>query len=201
MNPAALRLLQNIQDVTTLNAPPMPSKESAEPAWQGIGFQLGGVRLVSPMGEVSELLHLNSQSARLAALPGVKPWVMGISNIRGELIPIIDLHAFLGLSPTLPSSHARVLIVQEGDVAAGFVVEQSLGIQHFVLSSFEPPGSDVPPLLAPYVKGVYRHGGRVFYELQLKAILQDPRFFDVAQTSPQDDESSDMQMDLHEVRP
>ena len=48
MSKPALALLQKIQATTSQNAAPLPSKEDAEPAWQGIGFQLGGVRLVSP---------------------------------------------------------------------------------------------------------------------------------------------------------
>ena len=198
MSKPALALLQKIQATTSQNAAPLPSKEDAEPAWQGIGFQLGGVRLVSPMGEVNELL----QPPRIAALPGVKRWVCGVSNIRGQLVPIIDLHAFLGLESTVASSHSRVLVVKQDDVTAGFLVEQSLGIQHFVMSSFEPPGSDVPQVLAPYVKGVYRHGGRVFYEMRLRAILQDPSFFEVAESRPQNpnvEQDEPLQQDFQEV--
>ena len=194
MSNPALQLLQKIEQVTHLNAAPMPSKERAEPEWQGIGFQLGGVRLVSPMGEVNELMQI----PKIATLPGVKPWVLGISNIRGQLVPIIDLHGFLGLETTLPASHSRVVVVEDDEMMAGFLVEQSLGIQHFVLSNFEPPGSDVPQALAPYVKGEYRHGGRVFYELQLKAIFQDARFLDVADLSAEHQDNP-QQTDLVEA--
>ena len=36
--------------------------------------------------------------------------------------------------------------------------------------------------LQPYITGAFRHGGRVFHEIQLNAILRDERFFDVAQS-------------------
>ncbi len=202
MSKSALQVLQDIQHATHMNAAPLPTKENAEPEWQGIGFQLGGVRLVSPMGEVNELLQI----PRIAALPGVKSWVLGVSNIRGQLVPIIDLHAFLGLESTMPAYHARVLLVEDSGVVAGLVVESSLGIQHFVTSSFEPPGSDVPQVLAPYVKGVYRHGGRVFYEAQLTSILNDPRFFDVASNQAPSADAEDVspntfsQTDLNEAQ-
>ena len=181
MTQTAIDILQGIQRATHEHAAPMPLKESNEPVWQGIGFQLGGVRMVSPMGEVSELL----QPPKVAYLPGVKPWVLGVANVRGSLIPIIDLHKLLGLESTVSPTLWRVLVVDDGHVAAGFLVELSLGIQHFMLNAFEPPGADVPSAFAPFVRGVYRHGGRVFYEAKLTSILADERFFDVA-ASPQE---------------
>ena len=60
------------------------------------------------------------------------------------------------------------------------MVEQSIGIQHFLEASFEPSDGAELGDIAPYVKGAFRHGGRVYHEVQLKAILRDEKFFDVA---------------------
>ncbi len=174
-NPA-LDILFDIQAATFENAQPLPLKEAVQAQWQGLGFQIGGVRLVSKLGEVNELLKL----PMLASLPAVKSWVLGIANIRGRLIPIIDLHEFLNMPPTLPASQWRVLVVEQDDVTAGLLVEQSLGIQHFLEENFEEADASSIEALAPYLRGAFRHSGRVFYELELKAILSDERFFDVA---------------------
>ncbi len=173
--PEAIDMLQDIRASTFQNAAPLPHKEEVQAQWQGLGFLIGGTRLVSKLGEVSELL----QVPKLTQLPSVKRWIMGIANIRGRLMPIIDLHDFLGLPTTLPVNQWRVLVVEDEDVVAGLVVEQSLGIQHFLEDSYErSDGTDLAGL-APYVEGAFRHGGRVYHEVQLKAILRDERFFDV----------------------
>ena len=176
-NNEALNILHEIRDATFRNAAPLPHKEEAQAQWQGLGFLVGGIRLVSQLGEVSELLKV----PRLTKLPATKPWLAGVANVRGRLIPVIDLHEYLELPTTLPANQRRVLVVEDEDVVAGLLVEQSLGIQHFLEDSFEESSGDGMEGLAPYVVGAFRHGGRVFHEVQLKAILRDEKFFDVAE--------------------
>jgi twitching motility protein PilI len=172
----AIDLLRDIETATFRHAAPLPLKEDAHPQWQGMGYQVGGLRLVSAMGEIIEVLKL----PKVAALPGVKSWVLGVANIRGRLIPVVDLHDFLGLAPTLPMAQWRVLVVEDDELVAGLLVEQSLGMQHFLEDSFEEAPTDALGALAPYVRGAFRHGGRVFYDARLKSILRDEKFFDVA---------------------
>lgn len=174
----ALNILQDIKAATFKNAAPLPHKEQVQAQWQGLGFLVGGTRLVSKLGEVSELMPV----PRLTTLPAVKPWLMGIANVRGRLVPIIDLHEYLDVPNTLPASQWRVVIVEEGDIVAGLLVEQSLGIQHFLEDSYEESDGTHLGGLSPYVTGAFRHGGRVYHEVQLKAILRDEKFFDVAQS-------------------
>ncbi|MEJ2087419.1 MAG: chemotaxis protein CheW [Gammaproteobacteria bacterium] len=175
----ALAILSEIQAATFQNAAQLPLKESAQPEWQGIGYQIGGIRLVSPMGEVNEILKV----PKITPLPGVKSWISGIANVRGRLMPIVDLHEYLSMTPTLPMVQWRVLIVEDEDLVAGLVVEQSLGIQHFLEGSYEEASGEGLETIRPYVKGAFRHGGRVFFEMDLKSILRDERFFDVAEKS------------------
>src|SRR5210317_1346393 len=96
----ALNILNEIKAATFQNAAQLPLKESAHPEWQGLGFQIGGLRLVASMGEISEIM----QVPKMAPLPGVKSWIMGIANVRGRLVPVVDLHDYLGMAPTVPMS-------------------------------------------------------------------------------------------------
>ncbi len=173
----ALNILQDIKATTFKNAAPLPHKEQVQAQWQGLGFLVGGMRLVSKLGDVAELLPV----PKLTSLPAVKPWLMGIANVRGRLIPVVDLHEYLQVPTTLPANQRRVLVIEDGDIVAGLLVEQSLGIQHFLEDSYEQSDSVDLGGLSPYVTGAFRHGGRVYHEVQLKAILRDEKFFDVAQ--------------------
>lgn len=172
----AFKALRELQAAARANCVSVPFGEKNEPQWQGIAYQLGGVRLVSSMGEVLEVLKV----PRYTPVPGVRDWILGIANIRGRLIPIIDLHSYLDIEPTLPQVLARVLVVESGPLVAGLMVEASLGISHFSLSSFEPPGDEVPIAFAPLVRGIYRLGGRVFHEARLSGLLGEERFLKVA---------------------
>ncbi|MEE8079037.1 MAG: chemotaxis protein CheW [Pseudomonadales bacterium] len=174
----ALKILNEIKAATFKNAAQLPLKESAQAEWQGLGYQVGGLRLVSNMNEISEILKM----PRYAALPGVRSWILGIANVRGRLLPIIDLHDYFSMPPTLPMMQWRVLVIEDEDIAAGLVVEQSLGIQHFLEDSFEETTAEGATALQPYIRGAFRHGGRMFYETHLKSILRDEKFFDVVES-------------------
>lgn len=183
MSPApdmnALDLLRSIRQATFDNAAPLPSKESTQAFWQGLGFQLGGIRLTAAMGDIVEILKL----PKLTPLPVVKPWMLGVANVRGRLIPVVDLHDYFQLTPTLPRAQWRVLVVEQGDLVAGLLVEQSQGIQHFADDSFEPASGGELGDLEPHVAGAFRQGGRVHYQLDIPSILQAESFFDVAETT------------------
>lgn len=176
MTAAAFQVLNSLRKVAGAQHMPLPIAERNEPEWQGIGYQLGGVRLVSAMGEVREVM----QVPRYTPLPGVQEWMLGIANVRGRLLPVVALHRYLGIEVTLPAGQARLLLVEADGLTAGLHVEASLGIQHFQLSSFEPPGSEVPVALARIIRGFYRHGGRVYYEARLSALFAEERFRDAS---------------------
>jgi twitching motility protein PilI len=167
-----LDILRDIEADTFRHAAPLPAKRDTRPEWQGLGFLVGGVRLVASLGEVSEILTV----PRVTPLPRVKDWILGIANVRGRLLPIVDLHRFLGTTPTTPRLQWRVLIVNSSEFRVGLVVEQSLGLQHFVSESFEEGRPDGIAALHPFVEGAYRHAGRMFYVVRLSALVRDERF-------------------------
>ena len=172
-----LQILRDIQADTFRNAAPLPLQRDTRPEWQGIAFQLGGVRFVAPLGEVDEILKL----PRVTALPRVRDWVSGIANVRGRLIPVIDLHRYLGLTATVQRMQWRLLIVEAGEIRVGLVVEQSLGMQHFQEDNFEEGQPEGVEAMHPFIKGAYRHGGRVFYVVTLLSLVRDERFLNVAE--------------------
>ena len=173
----AFDILREMHSDTFRNAAPMPTKTEDQAEWQGLGFQIGGVRLVSPLGEISEIM----QVPRYTTLPGVKPWLLGIANVRGRLIPIIDMHQYLEVSTALPRKDWRVLVVEDGDLVCGLLVEQSLGMQHFLEDGFEDTTPAELAGLQDSLRGAYRHGGRMFYVVSLSSLVRGEKFFEIAE--------------------
>lgn len=173
-------ILREMHSDTFRNAAPMPMKSEEQTEWQGLGFQISGVRLVSPLGEIDEVMKL----PRYTTLPGVQPWVLGIANVRGRLIPIVDMHKYLDITTALPRKEWRVLVVEDGDLVVGLLVEQSLGMQHFLEESFEEstPPEDMTGMRRN-LRGAYRYGGRKYYVVSLASFIRDERLFEVAQLS------------------
>ncbi|MHC8323476.1 chemotaxis protein CheW [Pseudomonas sp. GB2N2] len=151
----AFELLLQIDERCRLLAADLPSQPTRQDSWSGIGFRLGEHWYVAPMGEVSEVLH----EPRFTQLPGVKPWVKGVANLRGRLLPMMDLCAFFSdkeLCHELPSrKQRRVLVVEHNDVFAGLMVDEVFGLQHFAQDSLERVDTLSGPI-APFIKGRFQ---------------------------------------------
>lgn len=172
----AFQLLLQIDQRCRVLGADLPSQPIHRDTWSGIGFRLGERWYVAPMGEISEVLH----EPRYTALPGVKPWVRGVANLRGRLLPLMDLCGFFGHELSPVRKQRRVVVVDHDEVFAGLLVDEVFGLQHFARDSLEPTRID--DLDAPesaFVKG--RFGGerewRVFSPF---ALAQSPGFMDVA---------------------
>lgn len=92
------QLLVDIDQRCRRLAAGLPAQQEAVQSWSGIGFRMGGRFFVAPMGEVGEVLH----EPRYTQLPGVKTWVKGVANVRGRLLPIMDLCASSSPNRTQP---------------------------------------------------------------------------------------------------
>jgi twitching motility protein PilI len=170
----AFELLLQIDQRCRLLAADLPSQPTRQDGWSGIGFRLGEYWYVAPMGEVSEVLH----EPRLTQLPGVKPWVKGVANLRGRLLPIMDLCSFFGHELSAVRKQRRVLVVEHEDVFAGLMVNEVFGLQHFAQDSLEPIETLSGPM-APFIKGRFQReqSWQVFSPF---ALVQSQGFMHVA---------------------
>ncbi|MCY1407311.1 Chemotaxis protein CheW [compost metagenome] len=172
----AFELLLDIDRRCRLLAADLPSHESRLATWSGIGFRIAERWYVAPMGDVVEVL----QEPRMSTIPGVKPWVMGVSNLRGRLLPIMDLCGFFGHELTAVRKQRRVLVIDHDPVFAGLMVDEVLGLQHFSLHGLDlSPPSAVPPSMAPFIQGHFQRE-QAWGVFSLVALAQAPGFLDVA---------------------
>ncbi|HDS1734769.1 MULTISPECIES: chemotaxis protein CheW [Pseudomonas] len=172
----AFELLLDIDRRCRLLIADQPLQDTRLQQWSGIGFRVARQWFVAPMVEVAEVLR----EPRSSRVPGVQPWVRGMANLRGRLLPVMDLGSFFGLGPGAPGKQRRVLVLDHEDLFAGLLVDEVLGLQHFNLSSLDlsPP----QPLLAaaaPFVQGHFprEHNWAIFSPF---ALAQAPGFLDVA---------------------
>ena len=95
-------------------------------------------------------------------IPGVKSWMLGVANVRGRLLPIMDLGLFFDLNHRSSNSRdKRVLIFDHGDILSGFVVDSVHGMQYFAADSFkEKYDSKLEKSIRPFVKGAYEKNNR-----------------------------------------
>jgi twitching motility protein PilI len=141
--------------------------------WVGIGFRLGTERFVTARSEVREVLPVPEQLTRV---PGAKPWLRGIANIRGQLLTVVDIRSFLGAGRSQPDRHARLLLVASREVPTALIVDEVLGFRRFAEGDY----SDQPPATIirceHYLKGAFRRGAEVWPRFSLFMLLEDSQF-------------------------
>jgi len=168
----AFQRLQDIEQKSLERAKDMPSVDGATDEWTGIGFRLAGVSLLSSMGEVAEILD----PPPFTRIPGVHPWVVGIANVRGGLLPLMDLKRFVTGLPTKSINTARVMVVNHNGLHTGLIVEEVQGMRHFSVNdqAFELP--DVNNYLKPYIKQAFQKDGVFWPVFSMHALVEDERF-------------------------
>ncbi|MGH8031299.1 MAG: chemotaxis protein CheW [Luteimonas sp.] len=106
----------------------LPEQIDAPGLWRGVGWRVGARRLASGFDEVVEILPM----PQVTPVPGSQPWMLGVANIRGNLLPVVDLKQFLEGERTVLHEDQRVLIVRQsgGDVA--ITIDELLGQRSFL---------------------------------------------------------------------
>lgn len=168
----AFNRLKEIEQTCLERVKDMPSVDGVKDEWTGIGFKVAGVSLLTRMDEVTEILDIPS----FTRVPGVKPWVVGIANVRGGLLPLMDLKRFVTGQPISSINASRVMVVNHNGLHTGLVVEEIQGMRHFSLSeqTFELP--DVNNRLKPYIKQAFKKDNNFWPVFSLHALVEDERF-------------------------
>lgn len=146
--------------------------------WVGIGFRLGHGQFVTARSDVREVSPVPEHMTRV---PGAKPWLRGIANLRGQLLTVVDLKVFLGAGSTSGERHARILVVASRDVPTGLVVEEVVGFRRFSPEEYrdEPPTATVR--CERYLEGCYRRGSEVWPRFSFAKLLGDPHFLNAGE--------------------
>lgn len=154
----------------------LPAQEEVRRVWGGIGFRLGGKRFVAPLDEVVEILTYPS----LSVVPRTKIWVRGIANVRGTLLPIMDLNGYLGRRLATLTRLSRVVVINHDGVAAGLLVDEVLGMRHFFEEDLRGVPGDVEDVLQPYLTGAFPLEEGTWYVFSMRALAKHPQFLKVA---------------------
>ena len=110
-----------------VHAPGRPELVEAPGHWRGVGFRLGQRRLVSSFDEVMEILPLPP----VTAVPGAQPWMLGVANVRGTLLPVVDLKQFLEGERTVVHDGQRMLVVRQSGGNVAVIIDELFGQRTF----------------------------------------------------------------------
>jgi len=174
--PEAYIKLVEYEHLSIENASDIPSEQENRESWTGVGFQIDGQRYAAPLNEVGEILTV----PEFTVVPGVKSWVSGIANVRGRLMPIMDLMKFLNRASQGPAFQHRLLVIEKGELYSALVVEKVLGMQHFYTDEFVKNVIEEHEGTRKYIKGAFSHEGENWKIFSLFSLADDPDFIHAA---------------------
>jgi twitching motility protein PilI len=138
-----------------------------------LGFQVGAESWFVSLEQVNEVIPVPPT----VAVPLTQSWFRGLANIRGNLYSVLDFSAFKGGDPIPAGVERRVILVSDRLVGgAGLLVSRMLGLRNPEQFSAAPRPVDAPAWIA----GAYTDaGGTLWLELDLPALVREPRFLEV----------------------
>lgn len=131
---------------------------------------LAGERYAIPLLhvlQVGEITHFTS-------VPNVPEWVIGVTNLRGDIVSIIDIRAMLNLEADEYEPAENFMLTQtlESDITACLLVERMLGIVNIEHDEIQNANTVISDRLAPFVSGLYAHEDGILSVLNIESLLR-----------------------------
>ncbi len=172
-----LQVMNQLNQCFVSGSRSLPAQVDYVPLIPVISFSLLGHEWGLLLDQVAELIEIQE----CTPLPGVKPWVVGVSNLRGKLLPVIDFAQFLGGQLSAVNRLQRIVVLDRQDIFVGLIVDELKGMKYFSRDAYEPDNQYVDAALNPFVQGYYQ-GDDDTRTLLLSpdALIENPSFQDVA---------------------
>jgi purine-binding chemotaxis protein CheW len=133
-----------------------------------VEFLLGDERHAIESSYIREIQPLRD----LTPLPCVPPFVLGLINVRGQILPVIDIKALLDFPPRSVTDLSKVIVVQSGKMELGILADAILGARSISLRQLQPPLHRLTGVVAKFLRGITDDSVIV---LDLERLLSDSR--------------------------
>jgi twitching motility protein PilI len=170
------KLLQELEALSIKSAKGLPQEVELKALWNGVGFRIGDIYMTAPLDQVHEILYYPN----MTMVPGTLPWVKGLANIRGSLLPVMDLQRFLGQPAIHLRQHSRIMVISQGELTAGLLVDEVMGLKHFEPEERVSRIKKLEPAVKAYVRGAFRQGDITWHLFDMSVLAVDPDFYKVA---------------------
>jgi purine-binding chemotaxis protein CheW len=134
-----------------------------------IAFQLGTEVYGLELQEVREIIMLGM----ITPIPRAPSFIQGVLNLRGEIIPVIDLRTRFGLDYQAPTDLTRIIVTPIADVNTGLIVDAVTEVKNIDKKLLEPPPQVTSVGANAYITQVARTSTGVIFLLLLRQLLTD----------------------------
>lgn len=139
-----------------------------------LGVMIGQTRWLLNLQEAGEIVSVGT----ITQVPLTQDWFLGLTNIRGNLISVVDFARFQGMAPTPIEKESRIVAFASGlSFNCGLLVSRVMGLRN--LSEMQPHVTDEQPA-SPWVTQRYLdRESQIWTELNLSLMVQDQKFLHI----------------------
>jgi twitching motility protein PilI len=153
-------------------APGAGSGDGASEEWSGVTFSVGDTNMACKIDRISEILPC----PQATPVPGAKSWIIGLANVRGELLTVVDLAWFLTGVRTPVTARSRLLAVNLNKAPIGLLIDEVFGQRHFLDSDAIAAELEEGSPLGGIVSKQHNLGSESWQELNLDQLFNSSEF-------------------------
>lgn len=146
-----------------------PAADTVRAVWETwVTFALAGETYALPVEAIQEILRVGT----ITRVPDAPHPVRGILNLRGRVVPVVDLRVRLGLPRVEPGSRSRVLVANARGRLIGLLVDTVEQVVRLDRNTFEAPPADVLTAQSDYLRAVCQQGQALLILLDTERVLE-----------------------------
>lgn len=107
----------------------------------------------------------------ITRVPNSSPYVKGVINLRGRIVPVVDLRARFHLPQRTPDKNTRIVVVELEEKVVGFLMDAVKQVIRVDRAIIEPPPPQATSFDSNYLKGVAKLDDRLLTLLDLNNLL------------------------------
>jgi purine-binding chemotaxis protein CheW len=139
---------------------------------QLVAFRIGEETYGVPIGSVREIVRV----PEITVVPNAPEMIEGVINLRGRIIPVMDLRKRFGTAATPMDKKSRILVVELENRSLGLIVSSASEVLKIPPSEIAPPAAVFAEGQSSYVTGVGKLKGRLVILLDIARLLRQPEY-------------------------
>lgn len=135
---------------------------------QLVTFEVGAATLAIEISSVQEI----NRNLDFTVVPQAPAYVRGVTNLRGEVVTILDIHIILGMPPSDANANSRNLIVKHDEEMFGLRVDRVSDIMSVRTCDLTVPPSNLQGVPKQLIQGVYQSTERLVLYVDMDELLK-----------------------------
>lgn len=159
---------RGIEATPSLSTDGTPALGAASSTFQFVGFRLGGEDYAIAITKIQEIIVMKP----ITRIPQVPAFIEGLINLRGSVIPVVNLRTLFGLEHRDLDDETRTIIVNVGDRTIGYIVDEVTQVMRIASDQIQPAPVSITSVSKQHIAGLAQLEDRLLVILEIERLLK-----------------------------